>query len=134
LTTATFAVDLALGGNRAIQIVGCVLAIVVITTWFYVFFMMLRAIHLKQVLWPQKQEDRDEGGWVAGDERMTSVDRRRETLFRRASAVRKHWHENGHHVKHRRGTDGERELSHDRADYIIKELTGRPARGRSGHE
>jgi len=24
---------------------------------------MLRAIVLKQILWPQKQEDRDEGGW-----------------------------------------------------------------------
>lgn len=25
--------------------------------------MMFRAVILKQILWPQKQEDRDEGGW-----------------------------------------------------------------------
>jgi len=134
LTTATFAVDLALGGNRAIQIVGCVLAVGVITTWFFVFFMMLRAIHLKQILWPQKQEDRNEGGWLEGDERMKSADRRRETIFRRASAVRNHWRENEHRIKHRRPKGAERELSHDRADWIIKEMSGRPARGRSGHE
>lgn len=24
---------------------------------------MFRAVILKQILWPQKQEDRDEGGW-----------------------------------------------------------------------
>ena len=34
-----------------------------IMTWFLVFGMMLRAVALKQILWPQKQEDRDEGGW-----------------------------------------------------------------------
>jgi hypothetical protein len=25
--------------------------------------MMIRAVILKDILWPQKQEDRDEGGW-----------------------------------------------------------------------
>jgi biopolymer transport protein ExbB/TolQ len=133
LTTATFAVDIALDGNRAVRIVGCCLAIGVIITWFYVVFMMLRAIHLKQILWPQKQEDRNEGGWLEGDERMKSADRRRETIFRRASAVRNNWRENEHRLKPRK-MKSERELSHDRADYIIKELSGRPIRGRSGHE
>jgi hypothetical protein len=134
LTTATFAVDLALGGNRAIQIIGCVLAVGVIITWFFVVFMMLRAVYLKQILWPQKQEDRNEGGWLEGDERMKSADRRRETMFRRASAVRETWRENEHRVRYGKTTGRERELSHDRADYIIKELSGRPPRGRSGHE
>jgi hypothetical protein len=31
--------------------------------WFFVFGMMIRAVILKDILWPQKQEDRDEGGW-----------------------------------------------------------------------
>jgi hypothetical protein len=132
LTTATFAVDLALGGNRPIQILGCVLAVGVIMTWFFVFFMMIRAIYLRQILWPQKQEDRNEGGWIEGDERMKSADRRRETIIRRASAVRNTWRENEHRMKHRKATRNERELSRDRADYIIKDH--QRARGRSGHE
>lgn len=28
------------------------------------FTMMIRAVVLKQILWPQKQEDKDEGGWL----------------------------------------------------------------------
>ena len=34
-----------------------------IAGWFFVFGMMIRAVILKDILWPQKQEDRDEGGW-----------------------------------------------------------------------
>jgi hypothetical protein len=63
LTTATFAVATALNGNRAFRLVGCVLTVAVIITWFFVFSMMIRAVYLKQILWPQMQEDRDEGGW-----------------------------------------------------------------------
>ncbi|KAF2086757.1 hypothetical protein K490DRAFT_43640 [Saccharata proteae CBS 121410] len=63
LTTATFAVATALNDNRSINIVGCVLTVALIITWFFVFGMMLRAVILKQILWPQKQEDREEGGW-----------------------------------------------------------------------
>jgi hypothetical protein len=63
LTTSTFAVATALDGNRAFRIVGCILTVALIITWVFVFSMMIRAVYLKQILWPQMQEDRDEGGW-----------------------------------------------------------------------
>ena len=62
LITATFAVGKALK-SRAIQIVGCVMTPILIIVWFGVFGMMFRAIYLKQILWPQKGEDKDEGGF-----------------------------------------------------------------------
>ncbi|KAJ4349731.1 uncharacterized protein N0V89_008349 [Didymosphaeria variabile] len=63
LTTATFAIAKALDGNRPIQYVGCAMTILVIVTWLVVFSMMFRAVKIHQILWPQKQEDRTEGGW-----------------------------------------------------------------------
>lgn len=74
LTTATFAVSLALHGDlataphfsrgtRPFQILGLVMTVGLILTWVFVSVMMIRAVVLKQILWPQKQEDRDEGGW-----------------------------------------------------------------------
>ncbi|PVI06121.1 hypothetical protein DM02DRAFT_610078 [Periconia macrospinosa] len=63
LTTATFAVAKALDGNGSIRAVGCVMTICLVITWFFVFVMMIRAVIIKQILWPQKQEDRTEGGW-----------------------------------------------------------------------
>lgn len=64
LVTATFAVGKAFN-SVGIQIVGCVMTVVVIGVWVFVFVMMVRAIYLKQILWPQKGEDRDEGGWTS---------------------------------------------------------------------
>jgi hypothetical protein len=32
--------------------------------YFFVFYMMIRAIVTHQILWPQKGEDRDEGGFA----------------------------------------------------------------------
>lgn len=63
LTTSTFAVARALGGNRQIQIVGAIMTVALIITWLCVFGMMIRAIIIKQVLWPELGEDRNEGGW-----------------------------------------------------------------------
>jgi tellurite resistance protein TehA-like permease len=63
LTTATFAIAKALNNNRSIQYVGCGMTIVLIVAWFMVFAMMVRAVVIRQILWPQKQEDRTEGGW-----------------------------------------------------------------------
>ncbi|KAK7519607.1 voltage-dependent anion channel-domain-containing protein [Phyllosticta citriasiana] len=63
LTTATFAVAKALDNNHALQIIGCVLTCGLIVTWFFVFSMMIRAVVTRQILWPQKQEDRNEGGF-----------------------------------------------------------------------
>ena len=62
LITATFAIGKAFK-SEAIQIIGCVMTPILILVWFGVFGMMLRAIYLKQILWPQKGEDKDEGGF-----------------------------------------------------------------------
>ncbi|KAL1311368.1 hypothetical protein AAFC00_001538 [Neodothiora populina] len=67
LTTATFAVAQALD-NKPIKIVGCVFSCLLICMWFFVVAMMFRAVATKQILWPQKQEDRDEGGWQLNQE------------------------------------------------------------------
>ena len=71
LVTATFAVAKALD-NQPIRIFGCVLTCLLIMTWLFVFFMMIRAVRAKQILWPQKQEDRDEGGWRTTQEQEQS--------------------------------------------------------------
>lgn len=63
LTTATFAIAKALGGSRPIMYVGCAMTVLLIVVWFFVFGMMIRAVKMRQILWPQKQEDRTEGGW-----------------------------------------------------------------------
>lgn len=62
LTTATFAIAKALD-NRPINILGCVMTVLLIVAWLAVFIMMVRAVIHKDILWPQKQEDREEGGW-----------------------------------------------------------------------
>lgn len=67
LVTATFAVGKAFG-SRTVQIIGCVMTVVLMIVWIFVFSMMIRAIFLKQILWPQKGEDRDEGGWTSKPE------------------------------------------------------------------
>ena len=72
LITATFAIGRAFQ-SRAIQIVGCVLTPMLISTWVVVFTMMLRAIYSKHILWPQKGEDKDEGGFKGPRKRMNSV-------------------------------------------------------------
>lgn len=64
LVTATFAIGQAFD-SKAIQVVGCVLAVMLVMVWIFVFVMMIRAIILKEILWPQKGEDKDEGGWKA---------------------------------------------------------------------
>lgn len=76
LTTATFAIARALDGNRAIQIVGCVMTVALVLMWLFVVVMNVRAVVVRQVLWPQKQEDRTEGGWKeqSGEERRRPGD------------------------------------------------------------
>lgn len=61
-TSATFAVGKALD-NEPIKVIGCVFVCLLIVMWLFVVSMMIRAVVTKQILWPQKQEDRDEGGW-----------------------------------------------------------------------
>ena len=62
LVTATFAIG-RIFNCQAIQIIGCVMTPILICVWFFVVGMMIRAIILKQILWPQKGEDKDEGGF-----------------------------------------------------------------------
>jgi hypothetical protein len=46
-------------------------------TWCVVFVMMMRAVLLKQILWPEKDEDKDEGGFQRELERRGSSRGRR---------------------------------------------------------
>lgn len=62
LCTATFAVAEALD-SHAIRVLGCVMTCILVCIWLTVFVCMIRAVLVKDILWPQKQEDRDEGGW-----------------------------------------------------------------------
>jgi len=66
LVTATLATGKAFA-SRAIQFVGTALALILIVVWLIVFGMTMRAVHAKQLLWPQRGEDRDEGSfkWAA---------------------------------------------------------------------
>ncbi|GAB7363646.1 hypothetical protein MBLNU230_g4216t1 [Neophaeotheca triangularis] len=73
LTTSTFAVARALD-SRAIRILGCVMTCLLILGWMLVFMMMIRAVIVKDILWPQKQEDRDEGGWKTEAEQKQTRD------------------------------------------------------------
>lgn len=72
LITATFAIGKAFD-CFAIQVAGCVMTCVLILVWMFVFGMMIRAIVLKRILWPQRQEDRDEGGFKAPVMRRGSI-------------------------------------------------------------
>jgi len=64
LCTATFAIAKALN-QRSIRVFGCVMTCLLILIWITVFVSMIRAVIVKDILWPQKQEDRDEGGFKA---------------------------------------------------------------------
>lgn len=74
LITATFAIGKAFDA-KAIQILGCVMTPLLIATWFFVVVMMIRAIILKQILWPQKGEDRDEGGFQGPERKPSALSR-----------------------------------------------------------
>ncbi|KAE9979199.1 hypothetical protein EG328_001035 [Venturia inaequalis] len=74
LTTSTFALGTALHGDlasekgvpradRPFQLIGIMMTVALVLMWFFVMIMMIRAVILRQILWPQMQEDRDEGGW-----------------------------------------------------------------------
>ncbi|KAL9625697.1 MAG: hypothetical protein Q9160_000015 [Pyrenula sp. 1 TL-2023] len=65
LISATFAVGNAFF-NRAINIVACVMSCTLILTYLLVFGMMIRAVWIHDILWPQQGEDKDEGGFRVG--------------------------------------------------------------------
>lgn len=62
LVTATFAIGKAFS-CKAINIIGCVAILPLLLMYIFVCYMMIRAVLLHQILWPQKGEDRDEGGF-----------------------------------------------------------------------
>lgn len=62
LVTATFAIGNAFS-CKPILIVGCVMVFPLILMYIFVFCMMIRAIVHRQIMWPQKGEDKDEGGF-----------------------------------------------------------------------
>jgi tellurite resistance protein TehA-like permease len=62
LITATFAIGKAFS-CEPIEILGLAMTVLLILTYLFVFYMMIRAVILRQVLWPQKGEDKDEGGF-----------------------------------------------------------------------
>ncbi|KGO64156.1 C4-dicarboxylate transporter/malic acid transport protein [Penicillium expansum] len=62
LITATFAIGKAFS-CKPIEIVGCAAILPLLLMYFFVCYMMVRAILTRQILWPQKGEDRDEGGF-----------------------------------------------------------------------
>jgi tellurite resistance protein TehA-like permease len=64
LTTATFAVAEAFNVG-AVRVVGCVMTCLLILAWGFVVGYMVRAIVIKQILWPEKGEDKSEGGFKA---------------------------------------------------------------------
>ena len=62
LCTATFAIGQAFN-SHAIQVIGCVMTCLLICMWFFVVSMMVRAVVIHEIMWPQMGEDRDEGGF-----------------------------------------------------------------------
>ncbi|KAI9673454.1 MAG: hypothetical protein M1817_002916 [Caeruleum heppii] len=62
LVTATLSIGKAFG-SRPIQIIGTVVGANLVGVWVFVFVMMIRAVKLKHILWPQRGEDKDEGGF-----------------------------------------------------------------------
>ncbi|KAI9752520.1 MAG: hypothetical protein M4579_005596 [Chaenotheca gracillima] len=77
MTTATLAIGKAFS-SHAIQIIGTVMAGLVVGVWIFVFVMNIRAVVTGQILLPQKGEDRDEGGFKREDaEKRREEERKR---------------------------------------------------------
>ncbi|KAI7112374.1 hypothetical protein KC352_g35427 [Hortaea werneckii] len=53
------------------------MTILLVIAWMAIFIMMIRAVIVKDILWPQKQEDRAEGGWKIHPEEKSVCDPRR---------------------------------------------------------
>ena len=85
MITATFAVGKGLE-NKPIQVLGCVLTCILIVAWAGIFITMVRAVYVKDILWPQKQEDRDEGGWQSRYSDLESTETKSPDAPRRRKA------------------------------------------------
>ena len=67
LTTATFAIAEAFDVD-AIRVIGCVMTGLLIVVWVFVVAAMIRAVVKKEILWPEKGEDKSEGGFKSRTE------------------------------------------------------------------
>lgn len=74
LVTSTFNVARALGDNFPLEVIGCVMTGLLICVWSFIIGMNLRAVALKQILWPLRGEDSDEHVWRENGERRTEVE------------------------------------------------------------
>jgi len=63
LTLATISIGEAFE-TPAISWIGCVMACLLVLAWIFVVSMMVRAVIKKQILWPERGEDRREGGFT----------------------------------------------------------------------
>jgi C4-dicarboxylate transporter/malic acid transport protein len=88
LTTSTFAIAKAFN-MYPLQVIGCVMTCMLICVWAFVVIMMFRAIINEQILWPEKGEDKTEGGFS-----MPSTAEEKEVL-RQARAGRERAMEEG---------------------------------------
>lgn len=52
------------------------MACLLVVAWATIFAIMIRAVIMKDILWPQKQEDREEGGWKAHEDEKVVCDTR----------------------------------------------------------
>ncbi|KAL2866828.1 putative C4-dicarboxylate transporter/malic acid transport protein [Aspergillus lucknowensis] len=73
LITSTFAIGHAFS-CKPILIIGCVMVIPLLLMYAFVVYMMIRAIVLRHILWPQKGEDKDEGGFEIREMRPDTLD------------------------------------------------------------
>ena len=70
------------------------MACLLVIAWFAIFALMIRAVVMKDILWPQKQEDREEGGWKTHSDELQACDTREcdpASLTRTISAPRRRW-------------------------------------------
>ncbi|KAL4932276.1 putative C4-dicarboxylate transporter/malic acid transport protein [Aspergillus undulatus] len=72
LITSTFAIGNAFS-CRPILILGCAMVIPLLLIYGFVVYMMVRAIYFRHILWPQKGEDKDEGGFEIKEIRPLAV-------------------------------------------------------------
>lgn len=63
------------------------MACLLIVAWATVFTTMIRAVIAKDILWPQKQEDRDEGGWKSTFNETSSSNISNVDSFRRRNGA-----------------------------------------------
>ena len=87
LVTATFAVGEAFS-SKPIQILGCVMTVALVAMWIFVVVCMVRAVVKKDVLWPQKGEDRNEGGFRVEERAKTVAERRRSKIASEGGGAR----------------------------------------------